>query len=146
MVCYSALACYRYSTRKSWLAVCRPAMLNHFLRSNLPYGISLDEHRVIPSSYQPVSCLSSRIHMEKPKDLYAILDVPLSATQQQVKDAYYKLSMKYHPDRNMGSPEAHQKFTSLTEAYSVLGQYHQRKKYDKGLLHQHFQQPHATQQ
>lgn len=73
------------------------------------------------------------IQREKPKDLYSTLGVPPSATQQQVKDAYYKLSLKYHPDRNRGSMEAHQKFTQLTEAYSVLGQYELRKKYDKGL-------------
>ena len=77
---------------------------------------------------------SSRIRIEKPKDLYSVLGVSPSATQQQVKEAFYELSMKYHPDRNMGSSEAHQKFTDLTEAYSVLGQYQLRKKYDKGLL------------
>ncbi len=77
---------------------------------------------------------SSRIHIEKPKDLYAVLGVPPSATQKQVKEAYYALSMKYHPDKNKGSDDAHYMFTSLTEAYSVLGQYESRKKYDKGLL------------
>lgn len=82
---------------------------------------------------------------EKPKDLYATLNVSPSATQQQVKDAYYKLSLKYHPDRNRGSVEAHQKFTDLTEAYAVLGQYELRKKYDKGLLHQYPGRHHAPQ-
>jgi hypothetical protein len=76
-------------------------------------------------------------HRESTKDLYAILGVSPHATQQQVKDSYYKLSLQYHPDRNRGSQEAHRKFTDLTEAYSVLGQYELRKKYDKGLL-QHF--------
>ena len=83
------------------------------------------------------------LQREKPQDLYAILGVSPSATQQQLKDAYYKLSLQYHPDRNMGSSEAHQKFTALTEAYSVLGQYEQRKKYDKGLLHQYPGRPHT---
>lgn len=88
----------------------------------------------------------SRGHgQEKHKDLYAILQVTPNATQQQIKDAYYKLSMKYHPDRNKGSPQAHDKFTELTEAYSILGQYDLRKKYDKGLLHQYPRQPHHTQ-
>lgn len=73
---------------------------------------------------------------EKPHDLYATLRLSPSATQQQVKEAYYALSMKYHPDRNRGSEEAHRKFTEITEAYSILGQYELRKKYDKGLLQQ----------
>lgn len=86
------------------------------------------------------------IQREKPKDLYSILEVSPYATQQQVKDAYYKLSMKYHPDRNKGSIEAHHKFTDLTEAYSILGQYELRKKYDKGLLHQYPRRPTVAQQ
>ncbi len=94
---------------------------------------------------------STRAHRKviqrgKPKDLYAILNVSPYATQKQVKDAYYKLSMKYHPDRNEGSPEAHQKFTDLTEAYSIIGQYDRRKKYDKGLLHHHPERQHETYQ
>ena len=94
-----------------------------------------------------VAKYSTRIvHREKPKDLYAILGVSPNATQQQVKDSYYKLSLQYHPDRNKGSLEAHQKFTDLTEAYSVLGQYELRKKYDKGLLHQHPGRHHTAHQ
>ena len=69
-----------------------------------------------------------------PKDLYSIIGVSPNATQQQIKEQYYKLSMKYHPDRNKGSQQAHQKFTELTEAYSILGQHDLRRKYDKGLL------------
>ena len=68
------------------------------------------------------------------KDLYSIIGVSPNATQQQIKEQYYKLSMKYHPDRNKGSQQAHQKFTELTEAYSILGQHDLRRKYDKGLL------------
>lgn len=105
----------------------------------LTYGSSLH--------VQPLAKYSTRGHRvpqrEKPKDLYATLNVSPYATQQQVKDAYYKLSLKYHPDRNRGS--THQKFTDLTEAYSILGQYEQRKKYDKGLLHQYPSRHHAPQ-
>lgn len=82
--------------------------------------------------------------VKKYRDLYAILGVSPHATQAQVKDAYYRLSMQYHPDRNKGSEVAHQKFTELTEAYSVLGQYDLRRKYDKGLLHQYPRQPSHT--
>ena len=51
--------------------------------------------------------------------------------------------MKYHPDRNKGSQEAHQKFTELTEAYSILGQHDLRRKYDKGLLQEYPRKPHT---
>lgn len=97
---------------------------------------------------QPESWYSTHrpVQREKPKDMYAVLGVTPSATQQQVKEAYYKLSLKYHPDRNMGSQEAHEKFTALTEAYSILGQYEVRKKYDKGLLHHYPGRHHTTHQ
>lgn len=97
---------------------------------------------------QPVSWYSTHrpVQREKPNDMYFILGVTPSATQQQVKEAYYKLSLKYHPDRNMGSQEAHEKFTALTEAYSILGQYELRKKYDKGLLHHYPGRHHTTHQ
>lgn len=83
-------------------------------------------------------------HPHKPsKDLYAIIGVSPNATHQQIKDHYYQLSMKYHPDRNKGSQEAHQKFTELTEAYSILGQHDLRRKYDKGLLQGYPRKPHV---
>jgi DnaJ family protein C protein 30 len=66
------------------------------------------------------------------------------ATQVQIKEAYYRLSMKYHPDRNKGSDDAHQKFTELTDAYSILGQYDLRRKYDKGMLHEYRRPPSHT--
>lgn len=67
------------------------------------------------------------------KELYRILGVSPKATQTEIKDAYYNLTMKFHPDRNEGSPEAAIKFREVTEAYEVLGNYFMRKRYDKGL-------------
>ena len=94
----------------------------------------------------------ARAHSDKKhKDLYAIMGVLPHATQVQIKEAYYRLSMKYHPDRNKGSEDAHKKFTELTEAYSILGQYDLRRKYEKGMLHEYRRPPshthseHATQ-
>ena len=87
----------------------------------------------------------ARTHSDKKhKDLYAIMGVSPHATQVQIKEAYYSLSMKYHPDRNKGSEDAHQKFTELTEAYSILGQYDLRRKYDKGMLHEYRRPPSHT--
>ncbi|GCB73865.1 uncharacterized protein [Scyliorhinus torazame] len=65
---------------------------------------------------------------------YDILKISPSATQSQIKSAYYKQSLLYHPDKNAGSEEAALRFTQINEAYSVLGSVNLRKKYDRGIL------------
>ncbi|XP_017265177.1 dnaJ homolog subfamily C member 30, mitochondrial-like [Kryptolebias marmoratus] len=65
---------------------------------------------------------------------YDVLELPPSATQAQIKNAYYKQSFIYHPDRNAGSDEATVRFSVISEAYTVLGNKALRKKYDRGLL------------
>jgi DnaJ family protein C protein 30 len=64
---------------------------------------------------------------------YDSLGISSKATQADVKSAYYKLSMVYHPDKNKDSEEAAQKFRDITEAYEVLGNVNSRKLYDRGL-------------
>lgn len=63
-------------------------------------------------------------------DYYKILGVGKSATQQEVKSAYRKLALQYHPDRNKGK-EAEEKFKEVTKAYEVLGDETKRKTYDQ---------------
>lgn len=63
-----------------------------------------------------------------PKDYYKILGVEKNATQDEIKKAFKKLAMQYHPDRPGGS-EA--KFKEINEAYQVLGDMEKRKKYDQ---------------
>ncbi|KAM7413033.1 hypothetical protein PAMA_020421 [Pampus argenteus] len=65
---------------------------------------------------------------------YDILKVTPSATQSQIKTAYYKQSFIYHPDKNPGSKEATQRFSEISEAYTVLGNISLRRKYDRGIL------------
>lgn len=65
---------------------------------------------------------------------YDILKVTPSATQSQIKTAYYKQSFIYHPDKNPGSLEATQVFSEISEAYTVLGNIGLRRKYDRGIL------------
>ena len=64
------------------------------------------------------------------KDYYKILGVEKSATKDEIKKAYRKLAMKYHPDRNPGNKAAEEKFKEITEAHEVLSDAEKRKKYD----------------
>uniref|UniRef100_A0A182QQW9 J domain-containing protein n=1 Tax=Anopheles farauti TaxID=69004 RepID=A0A182QQW9_9DIPT len=66
---------------------------------------------------------------------YDSLGVTPNATQNDIKQAYYKLSKLYHPDKNKGSDVAAEKFRDITAAYEILGNYRLRKLYDKGILH-----------
>jgi len=61
------------------------------------------------------------------KNYYEILGLPKNATQEQIKKAYRKLSLKYHPDKTGGDDK---KFKELNEAYSVLGDAKKREEYD----------------
>lgn len=63
-------------------------------------------------------------------DYYEILAVERSASSGEIKKAYRKLAMKYHPDRNPGDKDAEEKFKSCTEAYEVLSDDNKRKIYD----------------
>jgi DnaJ-class molecular chaperone len=66
------------------------------------------------------------------KDYYQILGVPRNATSQQIKKAYRKLAMQYHPDRNQGKEAwANEKFKEINEAFSVLGDPEKRRQYDQ---------------
>ena len=53
-------------------------------------------------------------------DFYSILGIAKTATDDEIKQAYRKLAMQYHPDRNGGAKEAEEKFKQITEAYDVL--------------------------
>lgn len=68
--------------------------------------------------------------MPEYKDYYQILGVSKNATQEEIKSAFRKLAMKYHPDKNPGNKEAEAKFKEINEAYEVLSDPQKRKLYD----------------
>ncbi|XP_028256609.1 dnaJ homolog subfamily B member 9-like [Parambassis ranga] len=64
------------------------------------------------------------------RDYYDILGVPRDATERQIKKAFHKLALKYHPDRNKG-PDAEAKFREIAEAYETLSDDKRRREYDQ---------------
>jgi len=65
------------------------------------------------------------------RDYYEILGVERQATEQQIKSAYRKLALKYHPDRNPGDKKAEESFKEAAEAYSILADREKRGLYDR---------------
>jgi molecular chaperone DnaJ len=64
------------------------------------------------------------------QDYYAVLGVPASATQDEIKKSYRKLAAKHHPDKNPTDPKAAETFKGISEAYQTLGDAEKRKQYD----------------
>ena len=69
--------------------------------------------------------------MAEKRDYYEVLGVSKTATADEIKSAYRKLAMKYHPDRNPGDKEAEEKFKEAAEAYDVLHDAEKRQRYDQ---------------
>lgn len=64
-------------------------------------------------------------------DYYSLLQIPRTADQEEIKKAYRKVALKYHPDRNAGSSDAEERFKEVTEAYEVLRDPAKRARYDR---------------
>ncbi|MGQ9510824.1 MAG: DnaJ C-terminal domain-containing protein [Thermaceae bacterium] len=72
------------------------------------------------------------------KDYYAILGVSKDATQEEIKRAYRRLALEYHPDKHPGNKEVEERFKEINEAYAVLSDPEKRAAYDRGQAVQEF--------
>ncbi|KAA8549102.1 hypothetical protein F0562_000786 [Nyssa sinensis] len=75
--------------------------------------------------------LSCAVIANAGKSYYDILQVPKGASDEQIKRAYRKLALKYHPDKNQGNEEANKKFAEINNAYEVLSDSEKRNIYDR---------------
>src|SRR5690554_4376539 len=69
--------------------------------------------------------------MSQKRDYYEVLGVSKSASAPEIKKAYRKLALKYHPDKNPDDTEAENKFKEAAEAYEVLANDQKRQRYDQ---------------
>ncbi len=87
--------------------------------------------------------------MAKKKDLYKILGVSRDADTEEIKGAYRKMALKYHPDRHGTKEESEKKqmeaiFKDVNMAYEVLSDQSKREKYDLGVEIEDLDNPHAS--
>lgn len=69
--------------------------------------------------------------MSAKKDYYELLGVSRNASEEEIKKAYRKLALQYHPDRNPGDKQSEEKFKEVSEAYQILSDAEKRAKYDQ---------------
>ena len=69
--------------------------------------------------------------MAEKRDYYEVLGLQKGASEEEIKKAFRKMAMKYHPDKNPGNKEAEEKFKEVNEAYSVLSDPDKKSKYDR---------------
>ena len=86
-------------------------------------------HLPIAPPFLTRSIFTSRPVLSK-RDYYEVLGVSKSATDFEIRRAYYNLAMKYHPDKNKGDPIAKEKFIEIGKAYKVLSDKTKRQLYD----------------
>lgn len=117
-----------FNMRNKSLKMCVSSVFTVFNRNSQPFkylfAIDHQQNRSISRTH----CVTAK----KTRDYYADLKVTKTATQEEIKTAFYSLSKLHHPDTNKGSADAAQKFLHINEAYEVIGNVRSRESYDMG--------------
>lgn len=120
--------CSTNQMKKSVSCIC--SALNNKYEATRPLTVGLDT-----ISMQKRTFTRTQVNLRN-RSFYDDLGVSKTATQAEIKSAYYGLSKIYHPDKNKNNEEAGKRFRRITEAYEVLGNFRSRRMYDKGKFHQ----------
>lgn len=86
---------------------------------------------LLSAVYSTVGLLHCSLAEAKGKDYYELLGVKRDSKEKDIKRAFRKLALKYHPDKNKDDPDAEKKFVEIAKAYEVLSDPEKRKKYDQ---------------
>ena len=105
-----------------------------FLTSSSIHRLCPDHIRLCHIARRLLSTSSTLYNVSHKTSYYEDLGVVPNSTSREIKEAFYKLSKEYHPDKNIGNPEALKKFQVISEAYDLLSNPEKRIKYDKGVL------------
>ncbi|KPA73497.1 putative mitochondrial heat shock protein DNAJ [Leptomonas pyrrhocoris] len=119
---------------KTMRSVCVPLLLNTGPLSSIPTTSvrrwqSASKRAFFLGSSPPFTASYRMQSSTDQQDLYAVLGVKPDATQDEIKSAYKKLALEFHPDRNH-APGAEEKFKTISAAYSVVGSKDKRREYD----------------
>lgn len=85
-------------------------------------------------SFRIFENIKAKPHFTQMKNLYQILGISTNATNEEIKTAYRKLAIKFHPDKNFGDKYFEERFKEIQLAYDTLSDDYSRKEYDKKLF------------
>ncbi|XP_061464264.1 dnaJ homolog subfamily C member 10 [Rhineura floridana] len=99
------------------------------MEKSLPRGKGIRDFKILFLLSLVLICLAGLVCPNQ--DYYNLLGISKEATSREIRQAFKKLALKLHPDKNQNDPEAHEKFLKINRAYEVLKDEDLRKKYDK---------------
>lgn len=123
--------------------------MTRFVHSDYEHAAELErDEDAVRELQQKKQKAEVALRRSKRKDLYSVLGVGHDATEQEIKTAYKKCALKYHPDRHTSKSaeekaEAEAKFKGIGEAYEVLSNPEKKARYDEGVELEDLDNPHA---
>jgi DnaJ family protein C protein 7 len=120
-----------------------------FFRRDIERSIELENDEDVVESYKDkLKKAKVALKRSKRKDLYSLLGVSQAASESEIKSAYKKAALKYHPDKQASKSEEEKKqaeamFKSIGEAYEVLSDPEKKSRYDSGVELEDLENPHA---